>query len=383
MSLRLPRWESLSQDEQVPIINLPLDEDLWVTGGPGTGKTAMAIHRAYQVLQAAPGTSVVLMIYNRSLKLYVRQALKETAVKAIATTWHSWLYRRYHATHRQDVPETGPYTPNWEIVTPQMVEHFERQGPAIDHLVLDEAQDLPTGLLKILRRAAKVISVFSDPNQRIHAAATDHDGIGRELRVATRRYRLTRNYRNSREIAAVAEPFRSGPANEAPTPPTRSGPRPEAVEADDVEQALDHIALHANNHPEKHVGVLVPDYELHQAVKQILRPKLKGASLQIYRNDDKRFTFETCGIKLLTYDTAKGLEFDTVILPLLGAEQRIEDPDAATRNRLYVACSRAREELIFLHTPQTRAWAIGTLVDHDTAIDWFTLRDDPADALNF
>ena len=39
MGINLPKWEELSKDEQIPIVNLPLEGNFVVIGGPGTGKT--------------------------------------------------------------------------------------------------------------------------------------------------------------------------------------------------------------------------------------------------------------------------------------------------------------------------------------------------------
>lgn len=380
MSLRLPRWESLSKDEQVPIINLPLDKDLWATGGPGTGKTVMALYRASQAVsklkRTGRGSSVVFMIYNKSLRKYLDEALRETDIAdAFATTWHSWLYRTYSRLVGSSVPEVRNYYPDWNRVTPRLCEHFERFGPEIDHLFLDETQDLPKPLLEILRRAARVISTFSDPNQRIHEASADNGAIGSVLRVATRRYRLTRNYRNTQQIAAVAALFRDPTLTESPSPPTRQGQKPEAIEANDLAQALEYVARYSDNNPELHVGVLVADFKSFGTVEERLAPLLRKAEFQVYRNKNDAFTFERPGVKLMRYDTAKGLEFDTVFLPLVGTEHGLATPTDVERNRLFVACTRARNELYFLHSPATNSWAVETLVENAALVEWFTLRD--------
>lgn len=385
MSLRLPRWESLSRDEQVPIINVPLTKDLWATGGPGTGKTVLALYRASQALAALRRTgnhaSVVFMIYNKSLRKYLDEALAETQIAdASATTWHSWLYQTYARITHNHVPELRKYHPDWSLVGPRLRSHFEQTGPAIDHLFLDETQDLPKPLLEVLRKAARVISTFSDPNQRIYEASADPSAIGTTLRVATNRYRLTRNYRNTRQIAEVAGLYRDQSLGEPPSAPTRQGNKPEAIEAEDLAQALGFVANYSDNQPELHIGLLVPDYESRNAIAGTMEPLLRKAEMQVYANKNEAFTFERAGIKLMTYDTAKGLEFDTVFLPLVGAEHGLAAPTDIERNRLYVACTRARNELYFLHTPATQSWAVETLIANADLVDWFTLRDTPADA---
>lgn len=381
MSLRLPRWESLSKDEQVPIINLPLDKDFWITGGPGTGKTVMALYRASQALAQVTrqpmGGQVVFMIYNKSLRKYLDQALLEVGIaNAYATTWHSWLYKMHYRMFDSMVPEVSRFEPDWNVVTPAMLEYYSTHGPSIEHLFLDETQDFPHPLLQILRGAAQVVSTFSDPNQRVHEASAHHDAIGRVLRIASRRYRLTRNYRNTKEITAVANLFRDPGQSDTMMEPTRSGTKPEAIEAEDLQQAMGYVARYADNQPELLIGVLVPDFDSQSSVEANLSPLVQRAPMQVYANKNEAFTFEHPGVKLMTYSTAKGLEFDTVFLPLIGTEHAHEPSTDIARNRVFVACTRARNELIFLHTPTTRSWVRDTLVDHAELVDWYTLRDD-------
>ena len=61
----------------------------------------------------------------------------------------------------------------------------------------------------------------------------------------------------------------------------------------------------------------------------------------------KQVDFRQHGIRILSYASAKGLEFDTVFLPEL--DTRVTDPDSDfEKMRFYVLCSRAREELFLL-----------------------------------
>lgn len=53
MGIRLPAWNELSKDEQVPILNLPLDKNCVVLGPPGSGKTVLALHRAARLKMKA------------------------------------------------------------------------------------------------------------------------------------------------------------------------------------------------------------------------------------------------------------------------------------------------------------------------------------------
>lgn len=51
--MRLPTWEELvSVEEQLEVLEHPLDQSLFVAGPPGSGKTVLAVYRAQMVAEA-------------------------------------------------------------------------------------------------------------------------------------------------------------------------------------------------------------------------------------------------------------------------------------------------------------------------------------------
>ncbi len=68
MAFKLPKNSDLT-DEQRVVVNLPFDKNHLVTGAPGTGKSVIAIYRASDMANA--GNDVLMLVYNRPLKLYI------------------------------------------------------------------------------------------------------------------------------------------------------------------------------------------------------------------------------------------------------------------------------------------------------------------------
>ena len=372
MSFRLPRSETLHPGEQTPVIDHPIDTDLWVTGAPGTGKTTIAIHRTQRLHTSTPGrkSAVTLMIRNKPQRLMLQHALADTGLQDTAIAWGSWIVKRYAAITRKRIPEVAPERPDWAAGAATLIDHFERRGPEIDHLILDDAHHVPPAALAILRSAAKHVTALSDPY------ANDVD-VGAALGITTQ-HPLTHHHRLTRENAAVADLFRRDhPGGGAPSAPTRSGPRPEMIEVESTSQAFDHVTAYAVAHPDARIGVIVPDGRWHQTIQRVATARSRGV-VEILRDSNRTFTFDRDGVSVLTHDAAPGSEFDAVFIPLLHTDA--VTPDERTRQALYVACSRARTSLFVLHPPITPDWAVQRLVQHDALLDWFTLRDDPADA---
>ena len=99
--------------EQDIIIRAPLDELLVVQGGPGTGKTAVGLHRAafllFQHREALLDSQVLVLGPNPLFLRYIAEVLPslgETAVRQATVT--SLLAAKYRVRAVEDEPSRGP-----------------------------------------------------------------------------------------------------------------------------------------------------------------------------------------------------------------------------------------------------------------------------------
>ena len=340
--LKLPSYQQLSK-EQDAINNLPLTGSYLVVGPPGTGKTVLAIYRA-AIFERAGKTSH-FMVYNVALRRYLEQAMKETEVGGIATTFHAWMYRWYWKNfgRKPHMQEQDRWTHDWAAIFRDLIRNHEFDR--YDHLVIDEAQDFPKDFFFVMQRIAADITVFADENQRITSSNSTLKEIEKYVSPG-QVHRLSVNYRNTRPIAEFSQHFYAGLQSGVPDLPERKGPKPRAVGCPDVHAQTEFIARYERNHDDIDIGVIV-------ASKQELfdiRGKLRGKTtnpVQTYVGGQKKYQtldFTRRGIKLIMYPSAKGLEFDTVFLPLLESRQTPPDSDIE-KMRFYVLTSRARQEL--------------------------------------
>lgn len=354
MPLRLPRWESLSQDEQIPIINLALTRTYIVTGGPGTGKTVMAIHRAAKwkaELGSETNRNIKFLVFNKPLMKYLKQALIEADLpEANAQNWHPWFYTFYYDKIGSFVPEIERFHPDWEIVTPQILAILKNDGPIFDHLILDEAQDLPKELLLLLKHVCRYATVFADERQSLSRTGSSIADITNAFDAGAARYFLNRNYRNTQEISALAQLFYTGDTNDLPARPLKKGDKPKLIKVDSFERAVKLITTYGDNNPEQNIGVLLPDYTLRQQYYNEIKNKVETVSVQQYNSiDDNNFDFDAAGIKLLTFNTMKGLEFDAVFMPEID-DSFFNVESLEKLNNAYVSITRAKEKLYLIYS---------------------------------
>jgi superfamily I DNA/RNA helicase len=242
--------------------------------------------------------------------------------------------------------------------------------PVHDHVIVDDAQDVDVPQLRLLAALAGSRSngrfFAGDLGQRIFRQPFSWTSLGVDVRGRSRTLKV--NYRTSHQICAHADRLlgdrlavvdgnvedRSG------TVSVFNGPAPQVQGFDD--QAAERSAVAewlrlrmADGLKPNEVAVFVRSAgDLERAVAAVEAAGLAAAVL------DERMQLPPGQVAVATVHLAKGLEFRSVavmacddeIVPLQAGIERIADEAdldevyATERHLLYVACTRAREDLM-------------------------------------
>lgn len=346
MKKLLPTFQELSK-EQDAVYSMSLDGNHVVAGPPGTGKTVMALYRA-QALNIDDRRAHVLM-HSNTLKQYTRLAAAEVEVEGSVDTFHRWFARFWEGHFGCSPPKIAG--DQWAFDWDEIARAFARKPPRADtlpDLLVDEGQDLSPSFYQLVSMMASNVSVFADENQKLFPNNSTLDEIRRGLGRRTEVHKLTRNYRNTVEIAALAAHFYCGGPTGIPEPPEREGDVPLLRRFDGLNEFIELLARYEKNFSDRSIGVILPDRYLEKQVFNKLNHRRPRNPVQAYISQypqHRVIDFEQPGVKIFNYWQVKGLEFDTVFVPEL---QRVtQDPTSAeVRMRFYVVFSRAREELI-------------------------------------
>ncbi len=230
------------------------------------------------------------------------------------------------------------------------------------HLIIDEAQDFEPGFYSFLRMIGRQLNnggltVLADENQRLeeekHSSLQDIRDALKLNNKPEREFRLTKNFRNTKQIAEVSRAFYAGLETGIPDLPDRSGDKPILFFCSNTEQQIERICNYLRLRGALEVGVIVDNDSDREFFVQQLSNKLENYTVQSYCSKNyqssESLIFDKQGvITVLHRKSCKGLEFDTVFVPQLQSFS-VADTDLATfKMNMYVICSRARMELVFM-----------------------------------
>jgi len=349
--MKLPSYQELSK-EQDKIYNLPPDKSFLVTGPPGTGKTVMALYRAHMYRDR--GRRCRILMYSRFLSQYVDSAIDELELQSQVTTYHSWTWKFYRSQYHHPPPQIKKFVNDWKKIANRVLSNPPSTGVQ-PYVIIDEGQDLPAGFYMVIPHLSREVTIFADENQRISDRQSTLGDIRTQSQIQNE-LTLTKNYRNTREIAEVARAFYTGPDDELPELPDREGRPPVVERTDGLDEFVEFVINFESVYSDLDLGIFTQTRDLQRRIQQKLKGNTKNP-VQYYRREKGRkppkVNFDKPGIRLVTFASAKGLEFDAVFIPEV-QQVNLDPQDPSTKMKLYVLISRARKELFVCYSGSER-----------------------------
>ena len=247
---------------------------------------------------------------------------------------------------------------DWEDRVLDALRLVEQPGfqPPYTHIVIDEAQDFSFAKIALIRRLVspqtESITIVADSAQQIYQSGFSWSDLG--IRVVGRSVEFKKNYRNTRQISEAAYSLMSHESDNADFTRMENaqleGARPLVVTGNDRWSESVLVKTIRSLPRSEDVVVAVPTHRLFPQMEALLRsagiPVMKSASEAKVPG----------GVRLSTFHSLKGLQFDHVFLfavseryfPTSGVEP---DEISKARKLLYVAMTRATRTLTIFTTP--------------------------------
>ena len=352
----LPGIQDLSKEQEAARA-LPSQGQHFIVGGPGTGKSVLALIRARR--HQREQDDYWFLVFNHLLDRANGQLFGSGLV---SRTWIGWFLDTFEKITGQSAPRREPNDNGYREIDWAGVDAIVQALPNGDtarrpFLVIDEGQDMPREFYSALVSLGfDRFFVVADQNQQITEANSSRNDIENCLAIDTDEViELRWNYRNHYQVARLAREFYAG--DPASPPPDIPGPAPGAVpllyyyEQDNRDAVARGILLLADQDPRQLIGVIAPKNRVRERYLEALRSvdvrldNPRPAIKTFHRENRAEVAFDEGGILVINAQACKGLEFDTVVLADIDEHYvRRNDPDVA-RRLFYVMVARAKERV--------------------------------------
>ena len=363
----LPDIQDLSKDQERARL-LPREGCHLIVGGPGTGKSIVALLRTRHHHRPKGAQEYVLLAYNRLLLKASRELVGH---EVNAHPWISWFKGMYRRALGQPCPVNAgqAYALDWKAILETIATApTDLPPPLTPFVIIDEGQDMPPQFYQALMQIGfEHCFVVADQNQRINEENSSIHEIEIELGIDPgARVELTENYRNCDRIARLALSFYiEDPASPPPELPLERRCTREPLLIDygpgcawDFDHLIRRILKAVDRNPARLHGIITPDNATRRRWLQALRQQPVELDQDRPRiltyasgEEDGDHRFGEGGIFVINAQSAKGLEFDTVFLADIDGypcarESRAQREDL--KRLFYVMISRAREQVVLL-----------------------------------
>jgi len=370
------------------------DKHRLIRGVAGSGKTLVLVSRASMLAKEHPDWNILVLCYGSTLSQYLKQAIvqklaepedlfdfaaqttsSELQSNIQVKTFHSWLGQQFRIIDRK-LPDLL-----------EKVEQGQQELPKYDAILIDEGQDFDADWLRLvslcLNDETQSLLLVEDRAQTIfkrkNSLAQD---TGLDFRGRSKI--LTINYRNTAQIVQFAWDFykdqsklqqkviSTGADAIEIIPPQftkRRGPEPliyrsksTKLEMEFVSKSIDYLRRE-KSFALKDIAILYRVQESNQVnIIEELGKTLDDNSLTynwVTRDDQskKNFNREEDSIKVLTIDSAKGLDFRAVFIISIETMPRKagkkDEVDEREVSRFYIGMTRALEWLFLSYSGES------------------------------
>lgn len=311
---------------QVQLLQQRIDRAMIVSGCAGSGKSILALWKAKQIQDLQDGSSYKFIVFTKTLNQYMSDG-----IRTIGLDDDNFLY------HYQ-----------WK----------DQGRPSADYIIVDEIQDFERPEIAEFKQAArKAFFFWGDSAQSIYRNLPGQDGRPREIQdiltiasdAQIEPEKLHFNHRLPRKIARFAAPLTGD--NELVQRCRKEGTEmPRILKYGTLEQQLDVVMQQINNRQITDAGIFFPTNKMVLRADTYLRSQGHAIESKYdvtengHRISRMDLDFDSDNPKLMTYHSAKGLQFEAVFLPECSAS------DDKHRTPLYVAITRSYQYLFIMYS---------------------------------
>lgn len=314
--------EETMDDDQLDLIEYTDDKSMLVAGCAGSGKYVIAMHKAEQLHKK--GQDVILIAYTRSLSRFMKNGKADSSFRFFHH--HLWKYKL--------------------------------KMPKADYIIVDEIQDFTREeIQEFINATRKHFLFFGDTAQSIYRQYGKQTMTIAQIAVMTglNTLQLFNNYRLPRPVAKITQDYVGVDVQEYKEKvyQNKETELPHLIHFDNEQKQIEALLRLVKDNVGRNIGILLSNNPEVIRISQEFMDNDVECEFKYNKGDNDfdyvdNLDFNTVLPKILTYHSAKGLQFDMVILPMYNGAN-----DDESRKALYVAMTRTMHSLFVLYSTQS------------------------------
>ncbi len=324
---KLTEIQKVARDSKKPI---------FLTGVPGTGKTVVSIFR---LLNSEKG---ILFTYGKLLRKTIEEKVNDESKEIVNI--HRWHYNLTGVELEKNFSDEN---------IDNTIEVLQLQGIKYDEILVDEGQDLLPNSYKLFKAISKNVSVSADEAQKVNnpsEASNEVDILDRLPKL--RKIELDAIFRSSYELYNFSRQFVSGNARandanllEKLKEENSGADKPFVYVFNQYADMNKEISKIIADNPTDNIGILCEHTRDVREQTEYLRSiqdegkKKYDVSSYYYPLD---VPDELHNIIVTTFKSAKGIEFDIVIMPYF------QSATEKNNTEYFVGVTRAKTQVFML-----------------------------------
>lgn len=320
---------------QLIVLNKSITRSMVVTGCAGSGKSVLALHKAKEI--SSQGRSFLYIVFTQALGSYMRAGIRQLGLDVNSFS----TYGKCFAPDKDDLGNVI----GW---------HWAKGN--FDYIIVDEAQDFSMEAIDVLKSHCNKIFLYGDTAQSLYDKfffdknpTVDMDQLEARLKSwespHARMDELIINHRLPKTIARVAQSLNDDDDQFVPRCQNEGTKKPKILRFPTLENQLAKVYEIITTFSLEDVGILLYRREAVKKAGEFLREK--GLTVDVFLDDKYNINYDSNNPKIMTFKSAKGLQFETVFVLDCGSDLGIgESKD------LYVAMTRSYDDLYMMYSGQ-------------------------------
>ena len=314
--------EDSMDEDQLDLIEYTDDKSMLVAGCAGSGKSVIAMHKAEQLHKK--GQDVILIAYTRSLSRFMKNGKADSSFRFFHH--HLWKYKL--------------------------------KMPKADYIIVDEIQDFTREeIQEFIDATRKHFLFFGDTAQSIYKQYGKQTMTIAQIAAMTglNTLQLFTNYRLPRPVAKITQDYVGVdvPEYKEKVYQNKGTELPHFIHFDNEQKQIEALLRLVKDNVGRNIGILLPNNPDVIRISQEFKDNDVECEFKYNKGENDfdyvdNLDFNTLLPKILTYHSAKGLQFDMVILPMYNGAN-----DDESRKALYVAMTRTMRILYVLYSTPT------------------------------